>query len=90
MLLNKQVDAVTFTSSSTVTHFVEMLNRSDLPDLLEDVAVASIGPVTSRTASELGLTVHVEASQYTVDGLVNALARHFGSEKADEIPHHGT
>lgn len=90
MLLNKQVDAVTFTSSSTVTHFVEMLNRNDLPDLLEDVRVASIGPVTSRTASELGLTVHVEASQYTVDGLVNALARHFGSEKADEIPHHGT
>lgn len=73
----KKLDAVTFTSSSTVTHFVEMLGEKDLNLLLDGVVVASIGPVTSATLIEKGLPVHVEASKYTVDGLVKALADHF-------------
>jgi uroporphyrinogen III methyltransferase/synthase len=77
MLENKEIDAVTFTSSSTVSHFVEMLRESDLSALLDGVVVASIGPVTSKTAGNLGLSVSVEASEYTIDGLVDALAAHF-------------
>ncbi|MDQ7784874.1 MAG: uroporphyrinogen-III C-methyltransferase [Desulfomonilaceae bacterium] len=81
MMEKGEVDAVTFTSSSTVTHFVEMLGAEDLPSLLRGTVVASIGPVTSQTAREAGLTVHTEASEYTIDGLVDALVRYFGSSK---------
>jgi uroporphyrinogen III methyltransferase / synthase len=77
LLTERKLDAVTFTSSSTVAHFVELLREKDLSSLLEGVAVASIGPVTSETARENGLRVTVEATSYTVEGLVDALCRHF-------------
>ena len=79
MLTGKKLDAITFTSSSTVTHFVEMLREKDLSFLLDGVAVASIGPVTSATARENGLPVAVEARTYTIDGLIEALCGHFRS-----------
>lgn len=61
-------DAVTFTSSSTVTNLVEAVGAAGIPPL-----VASIGPITSATAREAGLTVGVEAAAHTIDGLVAAL-----------------
>ncbi len=60
---------VTFTSSSTVRNFVEAAGGASL----KEVKVASIGPVTSATARELGLTVAVEAAPHTVAGLVAAI-----------------
>jgi uroporphyrinogen III methyltransferase / synthase len=63
------VDAITFTSSSTVQNF-----RSLVPSFEgEQPLVASIGPVTSQTARERGLRVDVEADPHTIDGLVAAL-----------------
>jgi len=61
------VDAVTFTSSSTVRHFVE--GGADAGD----ARVVCIGPVTAATARELGLPVHAVAANYTEDGLIEAL-----------------
>ncbi|OWY61767.1 hypothetical protein B7486_62035, partial [cyanobacterium TDX16] len=60
-------DVVTFTSSSTVTSFLEM-TAGWLPP-----TVACIGPVTAATAREAGLDVDVEAEVHTVAGLVDAL-----------------
>ena len=77
LLRTKAIHAVTFTSSSTVNHFVEMLGSEDLGMLLDGVVVASIGPITSQTIREKGLTPTVEAAEYTTDGLVGALARYF-------------
>jgi uroporphyrinogen-III synthase len=65
------VDIVTFTSSSTVRHFVEALDGR-LPDA---VAVACIGPVTAQTARDLGLRVDIIAQEYTTRGLVDAITR---------------
>jgi uroporphyrinogen III methyltransferase/synthase len=62
-------DYVTFTSSSTVRYFLDGMNGS-LPASLR---VVSIGPVTTRTARERGLEVHVEAERHDVDGLIDAL-----------------
>ena len=59
---------VTFTSSSTVRFLLESGARPP-----EGGRVVSIGPVTSATAHEQGLTVHVEAERHDVDGLVDAL-----------------
>jgi uroporphyrinogen III methyltransferase / synthase len=61
-------DYVTFTSSSTVRFFLD--GGGVVP---ESARVVSIGPVTSETAREHGLTVHVEAERHDIDGLVAAL-----------------
>lgn len=71
-----EVDAVTFTSSSTVENFLAMLGPAAL-DLLEGVVIVSIGPLTSATARRLGLKVHVEPKDYTLEGMVAALIDYF-------------
>jgi uroporphyrinogen III methyltransferase/synthase len=63
-----EVDAITFTSSSTVRNFVELVGPLD-----PQPVVVSIGPVTSATARDVGLRVDVEAVEHTIDGLVAAL-----------------
>jgi len=62
-------DWVTFTSSSTVRNFVSVCPV----ERLEGVRVASIGPITSATVRELDIRVDVEASRYTVGGVVDAI-----------------
>jgi uroporphyrinogen III methyltransferase/synthase len=63
-------DYVTFTSSSTVRFFHEAGGR-----VADGARVVSIGPVTSETARELGLTIDVEARKHDIDGLVDALLK---------------
>ncbi|HLK44427.1 MAG TPA: uroporphyrinogen-III synthase, partial [Acidimicrobiales bacterium] len=65
-------DAVMFTSSSTVKHFVAVADR--VPPV-----IACIGPVTARTAEEAGLHVDVVADEASVRSLVDALARRLGA-----------
>jgi uroporphyrinogen-III synthase len=62
---------VTFTSSSTVRNFVALLGSRG--SNLEGMRLASIGPVTSSTLRELGLRADIEAKEYTVLGLVEAI-----------------
>jgi len=71
-----QIDAITFTSSSTVRHFVDLVGREAATS--GRFAAAAIGPVTAATARELGIPVPIEADEYAVPGLVDALVRHFG------------
>jgi uroporphyrinogen III methyltransferase/synthase len=59
---------ITFTSSSTVRFFIDAVDGAP-----PAARVVSIGPVTSATAGELGLEVHVEAERHDIDGLVEAL-----------------
>jgi len=65
---------VTFTSSSSVRNFVELLSsrRKRTPGL-EGILMASIGPVTSSTLRELGLQVDIAAKEFTIPGLVEAI-----------------
>jgi uroporphyrinogen III methyltransferase/synthase len=71
-----RVDAVLLTSSSTVTNLCQALGEGYLR-LLGRTCVASIGPITSARARELGLEVGVEAEKFTIAGLVDALERYF-------------
>ncbi|HMK28670.1 MAG TPA: uroporphyrinogen-III synthase, partial [Terriglobales bacterium] len=67
--------AITFTSSSTARNFVELLgDEKTNSTLLNGIKLVSIGPVTSGTLRELGLRVDVEAEEYTIPGLIKALA----------------
>jgi len=66
--------AITFTSSSTVKNFVDLLGLRGARAVIKNgVHTASIGPVTSATLRECGLPVNIEARQYTMQGLVDAI-----------------
>jgi uroporphyrinogen III methyltransferase/synthase len=67
------IDMVTFTSSSTVKNFHRLLPSERADRLMQGITVASIGPITSQAARELGLTVAIEARVYTIPGLVQAI-----------------
>ena len=81
----RRPQVVTFTSSSTVRNFVELLgfgkarggsgHRSEL----EGILTASIGPVTSSTLRELQLPVDIAAKKFNIPGLVDAIVRKLGS-----------
>lgn len=73
-LKERQVSWVTFTSSSTARNFVALLG-GDYPQQLAGVKLASIGPVTTATLKELGLSPAVEAEISNIDGLVEKLGK---------------
>lgn len=70
-------DMITFTSSSTAMNFVRLVGIEAARELLAGVKVASIGPITSQTASSLGIEVTVEAWRSTIPGLVEAILDHY-------------
>ncbi len=73
-----QIDAVTFTSSSTVRNFITMLSaRGDERERLSRAAIFCIGPVTADTAREFGLRVDAVATEHTIDGLVSTLIEYY-------------
>jgi uroporphyrinogen III methyltransferase/synthase len=76
LLEGGEIDAVTFTSSSTVEHLCDAL-EARAAELLARTTVASIGPITTETAKKRGIRVDVTAAEYTLPGLVAALEKHF-------------
>jgi uroporphyrinogen III methyltransferase/synthase len=70
------LDLLTFTASSTVRNFVELLDADNL-QLARQVPVASIGPLTSETARKLGFTVVVEPESSTLEEMVAAIKDYF-------------
>lgn len=82
LLQGQQLDMLTFTSSSTVRNFMQWLAHCaesgadiNVAHLLhnERLRIACIGPITSQTARTLGLEVHIEAREFTIDGLIEAI-----------------
>jgi uroporphyrinogen III methyltransferase/synthase len=76
LLEGGEIDAVTFTSSSTVEHLCDAL-EARAASLLANTCVASIGPITTETARKRGVRVDVTADEHTTFGLVTALEGHF-------------
>jgi uroporphyrinogen-III synthase len=81
-LQRHEIDAITFTSSSTVRYLLDGLEAAGLEratarDLLQRSAIACIGPITAATARAEGLRVDAEAREYTGDGLAAALVDWF-------------
>jgi uroporphyrinogen III methyltransferase / synthase len=73
-------DLITFTSSSTVENFLAL----GLP-WPNGMQVASIGPITSKTARNNGLKIDVEAKQHDIDGLVEAIREFFAGKAATKV-----
>jgi uroporphyrinogen III methyltransferase/synthase len=83
-LQQQRVDIITFASSKTVKHFVQLLETSlrgdtqgfpTTPSRLQNVCIASIGPQTSITCRQLLGRVDVEAQEYTLEGLIQAIVQ---------------
>jgi uroporphyrinogen III methyltransferase/synthase len=80
------IDAITFTSSSTVRNFVTLLGDDGLRSLAASrTAIACIGPITAATAREHGLAVHVCPTAYTTPALAAALVEHFCKPGTDGL-----
>jgi uroporphyrinogen III methyltransferase/synthase len=71
-LVEEGADLITFTSSSTVENFLAL----ELP-WPPKMQVATIGPITSKTARDRGLDVAVEARRHDIPGLVEAIRKFF-------------
>ena len=76
-LKDNRIDLITFTSSSTVKNFKALLPAKNFTELMQDVTIASIGPITTETATELGFDVHITAESYTIPGLVDAILQFY-------------
>lgn len=92
-LVNRQVTTITFASSKTATHFARLLRQtcdqyqySDWQGLLNKMAIASIGPQTSeRCMAEWG-RVDIEAEEYTLEGLTQAIIDYWRSSSLEVPP----
>ena len=72
---NRLPDAVSFTSSSTVANFFQLMHQANIAAWPAPMAAASIGPITSRTLREHGIDPAVEAKEFTIPGLVAAICQ---------------
>src|SRR5437867_5046269 len=77
-LLEEGADLITFTSSSTVENFLAL----GLP-WPQGMQIASIGPITSKTAHDRGLKVDIEARRHDIEGLVEAIRKFFVRENVE-------
>jgi uroporphyrinogen III methyltransferase/synthase len=75
LLLDRQIDVVTFTSASAVRNFARIIGEEQTVDLLRQTTVACIGPVTAEAASQLGIVTTVMPEEYTIPALVDAIVR---------------
>ena len=71
------IDAITFTSASTVRNFVALVAKSAAEDVLATAVLVSIGPATTEAAKELDLEIGLEAEPHTVEALVDLITDHF-------------
>jgi len=74
MLSEKSLDILTFTSPSTIDHFMKIVEENQLRDKLEHCIVACIGPVSKRKAEQRGLKVHAMPEKYTVEEMLKSVA----------------
>lgn len=73
-ILKRGIDVVTFTSSSTVRNFMELVSDKNI---LNGLKVAVIGPITAETVRTYGLEPHISPQEYTIPALVYAIVEYF-------------
>ncbi|MGB9641096.1 MAG: uroporphyrinogen-III synthase [Anaerolineales bacterium] len=82
-VFDQDIDWITFTSPSTVNHFVEILfnHQIDPLRLKGNPKIVCIGPITAQAAKSAGYSVEIIAQEYTTDGLVQALLNYYSLAK---------
>ncbi|KWW15918.1 MULTISPECIES: uroporphyrinogen-III synthase [Peribacillus] len=70
LIKNHAIDIITFTSSSTVNHFLQIMESHELGTYIDRIVIACIGPIAAKTAVKHGLSVDVCPDVYTTDAMV--------------------
>jgi len=81
LIRNKQLDFITFTSSSTVESFISFINNYNLNEFLKDFVFVSIGSVTAKTLSSYGLKPVLTPDKFTIDGMIDVMCAFVMNEK---------
>lgn len=81
LLRTGRINAVTFTSPSTVDNFLQRLANEGGSDLIHNIPAACIGSTTARAAQAHGFTVSIVPPVQTVNALIQALENHFAVER---------
>ncbi|MFZ3588353.1 uroporphyrinogen-III synthase [Bacillus sp. DJP31] len=76
-ILNQNVDAITFTSPSTINHFVQLLEGTDWKSWIQRTVVCCIGPITEKAAQTHGIIPNIVPQTYTMDHLLQELLSFF-------------
>ncbi|MGB3210310.1 MAG: uroporphyrinogen-III C-methyltransferase [Desulforhopalus sp.] len=77
------VEMITFTSSSTVRNFLEMVdaeNQEELRTILAGVKIAAIGPITAKTVTDNGLRVDIQPEEFTIPALIQAIVDYYSGD----------
>ena len=77
LLVERKVDVITITSSSTVRNFVRLFGGRKLAEIVSGSTIACIGPITAATVEELGGCVDIVADQFTVTDMLRVIIEHF-------------
>ena len=85
LFTEKKISSVTFTSSSTVHNFVEILGQKEYKTLMQGVTIACIGPVTAKTAKEYGMKTDIMPQDYTIPALVDAMVSFYKKNSGSGI-----
>lgn len=80
LLRQGEVNLITFTSSSTVSHFARLFDDANLSTIVGEARIACIGPITARTVEELGGHVEIVANEFTIAGLIAAIVAYYSDE----------
>jgi uroporphyrinogen III methyltransferase/synthase len=83
-MLAGDADCIAFTSSSTVKNLALLFDTNDLSKILEGVAIACIGDITTDTAKEFGLTVDIQPAQFTIPALAEAIAQYYAKHSGKQ------
>ena len=76
-LRQREIDMVTFTSSSTVRNFAALFGGQGLAAILNQTPIACIGPITEETVKQLGGSAAVSGREFTIGGLISAIVEYF-------------
>jgi uroporphyrinogen III methyltransferase/synthase len=77
VLQEGRVDILTFTSSATVHNFAGLVGKDRFLNLAADATLASIGPITTATLKEYGITPQIEPAAFTIPALATAIIEYF-------------
>ena len=80
LLRRREIDVITFTSSSTVKNFVRLFGGKNLAEIAAGSAIACIGPITAGTVEQAGGRPEIVADEFTINGLTRAIIAHFHSK----------
>lgn len=77
LFLEGRIDVITFASSSSVTNFLDMFEEGAGMQLIKDVKVASIGPITAQTAGKNGIETDIMPKESTIPAMAEAIVQYF-------------